>query len=71
MTAEWVSKRLGHFIADDGKARPLMEPAEVLSFLGKDDENQIILPVTGAPWQIDSVSWYDSYRGYEDKTDFL
>lgn len=68
VTARWVSDRLGHFIKKEESgamtSRPLMEPAEVLAFLGKSAGNQIIIPTDGAPWQIDSVNWYSSPHAY-------
>ena len=68
VTARWVSERLGHFMKKEpgGRAtsRPLMETAEVLEFLGKSAGNQIIIPVDGAPWQLDSVNWHASRHAY-------
>ena len=70
-TADWISRRLGHFMAKQENStlvsRPLMEPAEVLSYLGKSAGNQLIFPMDGAPWQISSVNYFKSRHSYRKR----
>lgn len=67
-TRQMIAERLGEYRKRDYKGAernvPLMTPAEIGAFLGQESANQIILPVSGMPWQIKSVNWFRSRRSY-------
>lgn len=71
ITHAWVSELIGNYITKGENGNPLkvslMDPTEVSNFLDPDGKNQIVKPVSGFPWQVESIDWGKSSHAYRKR----